>query len=51
MQKAKGQDSSDISPEDAKLRPGETIPDLMERLGGLADSLAPVDRLIHLIVP
>jgi len=47
MQKAKGQDSSDISPEDAKLRPGETIPDLMERLGGLADSLAPVADIME----
>ena len=47
MQKAKGQDSSNISPEDAKLRPGETIPDLMERLGGLADSLAPVADIME----
>lgn len=47
MQKAKGQDSSYISPEDAKLRPGETIPDLMERLGGLTDSLAPVADIME----
>ena len=47
MQKAKGQDSSYISPEDVKLRPGETIPDLMERLGGLTDSLAPVADIME----
>ena len=47
MQKAKGQDSSYTSPEDAKLRPGETIPDLMERLGGLADSMAPVADIME----
>ena len=47
MQKAKDQDSSYISPEDAKLRPGETIPDLMERLGGLTDSLAPVADIME----
>lgn len=42
MQAAKADSAPVISPEDSKLRPGETIPDLMERLGGMADALAPV---------
>ena len=47
MQAAKADKAPTISPEDAKLRPGETIPDLMERLGGLADSLAPVADIME----
>ena len=42
MQKAKAPEAPQISPEDSKLRPGETIPELMERLGGMADGMAPV---------
>tara|TARA_R110000744_G_scaffold68241_1_gene138858 strand:+ start:2771 stop:4888 length:2118 start_codon:yes stop_codon:yes gene_type:complete len=47
MQKAKAESKPQISPEDSKLRPGETIPDLMERLGGLADSMAPVADIME----
>jgi len=32
----------DITPEDTKLRPGETVIDLSERLGGMKSKLAPV---------
>ena len=43
MEKAKG---GNISPEDTKLLPGETIVDLQERLGGLKETLEPVaDKL------
>lgn len=35
------------SPEDAKLRPGETLPELRERLGGLAKKLEPVMDKIY----
>ena len=34
--------AQELSPEDTKLRPGETIIDLRERLGGLKKKLAPV---------
>ena len=47
MQAAKADKAPTISPEDAKLRPGETIPDLMERLGGMADDLAPVADIME----
>ncbi len=43
MQKAK---EPELLPEDTKLRPGETIVDLQERLGGMKAKLEPVmDRL------
>jgi hypothetical protein len=47
MQKAKAESAPEISPEDSKLRPGETIPELMERLGGLADTMAPVADIME----
>jgi len=47
MQKAKADKAPEISPEDSKLRPGETIPELMERLGGLADIMAPVSDIME----
>ena len=47
MQEAKADRAPDISPEDSKLRPGETIPELMERLGGLADKMAPVADIME----
>jgi len=50
MQKAKGgvsgQPEAKLSPEDAKLRPGETIMDLQERLGGMKSTLEPVADLL-----
>ena len=50
MQKAKGGGSAqakpEISPEDAKLRPGETLMDLQERLGGMKSKLEPVADLL-----
>lgn len=47
MQKAKAPEAPKISPEDSKLRPGETIPELMERLGGMADDMAPVADIME----
>mgnify|MGYP003634166745 FL=1 len=51
MQKAKGGSKSpagpQISPEDAKLRPGETLTDLQERLGGLKSKLEPVADILE----
>ncbi len=47
MQKAKAPEAPQISPEDSKLRPGETIPELMERLGGMADDMAPVADIME----
>tara|TARA_R110000787_G_scaffold113817_5_gene223142 strand:+ start:1036 stop:3189 length:2154 start_codon:yes stop_codon:yes gene_type:complete len=46
MQAAKGESAPEISPEDAKLRPGETLIDLQERLGGLKPKLEPVSELL-----
>ena len=43
MQKAK---EPEISPEDAKLQPGETIVDLQERLGALKSKLEPVADIL-----
>jgi hypothetical protein len=42
MQEAKADYIPNIAPEDTKLRPGETITDLTERLGGLKAKLEPV---------
>ena len=42
MQEAKADYMPNIAPEDTKLRPGETIMDLTERLGGLKAKLEPV---------
>jgi hypothetical protein len=42
MQEAKADYMPNIAPEDTKLRPGETITDLTERLGGLKAKLEPV---------
>lgn len=47
MQKAKGESKPEISPEDAKLRPGETILDLQERLGAYKSKLEPVSDLLQ----
>ena len=47
MQAAKAETTLDISPEDSKLRPGETIPDLLERLGGISDTMAPVANIME----
>ena len=44
MQKAK---APEISPEDAKLKPGETIMDLNERLGALKSKLDPVMDILQ----
>ena len=46
MQKAKGESKPEMSPEDAKLRPGETITDLQERLGAFKSKLEPVADLL-----
>lgn len=37
---------SDLSPEDTRLRPGETIIDLTERLAGMKAKLAPVEDIL-----
>jgi hypothetical protein len=42
MQKAKGESKPEMSPEDTKLRPGETVTDLQERLGAFKSKLEPV---------
>ena len=47
MQAAKADKAPAISPEDSKLRPGETIPELMERLGGMAEQLEPVADIME----
>ena len=47
MQKAKAEKEPEISPEDSKLRPGETTPDLMERLRGMMGKLAPVADIME----
>ena len=47
MQAAKAETTLDISPEDSKLRPGETIPDLLERLGGISNTMAPVADIME----
>lgn len=46
MQKAKGEAAPQMNPEDAKLRPGETIMDLNERLGAAKAMLEPVSDLL-----
>ncbi len=46
MQKAKGEAAPQMNPEDAKLRPGETIIDLNERLGAAKSMLEPVSDLL-----
>jgi hypothetical protein len=46
MQKAKGEAAPQMNPEDAKLRPGETIIDLNERLGAAKSMLEPVSDIL-----
>ena len=46
MQKAKAEYAPEMNPEDAKLRPGETLTDLNERIGGLKSRLEPVADLL-----
>ena len=46
MQKAKAEATPQMNPEDAKLRPGETLMDLNERLGGAKAMLEPVSDLL-----
>ena len=47
MQAAKAESAPEISPEDSKLRPGETTPALMERLRGMMGKLAPVADIME----
>ena len=42
LQKAKGAPAPEMSPEESKLRPGETVTDLQERLGAFKKKFEPV---------
>lgn len=44
MEQAFQANSPDISPEDARLQPGETLPELHERIGALKSKLEPVSH-------